>query len=83
MRLRVIDIAETSRRIKDRVADRNIKAADIQKMLHLQSIQGIYAWYSPKSKSLPSLEHLLQLADLLECSMEDLLVTREIELPEE
>ena len=83
MRLRVIDIAETSRRIKDRVADRNIKAADIQKMLHLQSIQGIYAWYSPKSQSLPSLEHLLQLADLLECSMEDLLVTREIELPEE
>ncbi len=83
MRLKVIDIAETSRRIRDRVAERGLKASDIQKILHLQSIQGIYAWYRPKSKSLPSLEHLLQLADILNCKMEDLLVTREIEMPEE
>ena len=83
MRLKVIDIAETSRRIRDRVAAKNLKASDIQKRLHLQSIQGIYAWYSTKSKSLPSLEHLLQLADILNCTMEDLLVTREVEIPEE
>ncbi len=83
MRLKVIDIADTSRRIRDQVAAKNLKASDIQKLLHLQSIQGIYAWYSPKSKSLPSLEHLLQLADILNCTMEDLLVTREVELPEE
>ena len=83
MRLKMIDIAETSRRIRDQVAAKNLKASDIQKLLHLQSIQGIYAWYSPKSKSLPSLEHLLQLADILNCTMEDLLVTREVELPEE
>ena len=83
MRIKVIDIVETSRRIRDRVAAKNLKASDIQKRLHLQSIQGIYAWYSTKSKSLPSLEHLLQLADLLGCTMEDLLVTREVEIPEE
>ena len=83
MRLKVIDIAETSLRIRERVAAKNLKATDIQKLLHLQSIQGIYSWYSPKSKSLPSLEHLLQLADILNCTMEDLLVTREVELPEE
>ncbi len=83
MRLKVIDIAETSRRIRECVTERGLKASDIQKLLHLQSIQAIYSWYSPKSKSLPSLEHLLQLADILNCTMEDLLVTRDVELSEE
>ena len=83
MILRYVDIIETSRRIKELCTEKGFSANDIQKRLHLQSVQSVYSWWSPKSKNIPGLDHLIQLSDLLGCTMEDLLVTREIELPEE
>ena len=83
MILRFVDIVETSRRIKELCADKELSAADIQKNMPLQSVQSVYSWWSVKSKNIPGLDHLIQLSDLLGCTMEDLLVTREIEIQEE
>ena len=83
MILRYVDIVETSRRIKELCTEKGFSANEIRKYLHLQSVQSVYSWWSVKSKNIPGLDHLLQLSDLLGCTMEDLLVTRDVELSEE
>ena len=83
MILRFVDIVETSRRIKELCVDKELSAADIQKNMQLQSVQSVYSWWSVKSKNIPGLDHLLQLSDLLGCTMEDMLVLKEVEIQEE
>ncbi len=83
MILRFVDIVETSRHIKKLCTEKGFSANDIQKHLHLQSVQSVYAWWSSKSKNLPCLDHMLQLSDMLGCTMEELLVFKEVELSEE
>ena len=80
MILRFVDIIETSRRIKELCVEKGFSANDIQKYFHLQSVQSVYSWWSPKSKNLPGLDHLVQLSDLLGCTMEDMLVLKEVEI---
>ena len=83
MILRYVDIIETSRRIKELCVEKGFSAADIQKNMHLQSVQSVYSWWSVKSKNIPGLDHMLQLSDLLGCTMEDMLVLKEVEIQEE
>jgi len=83
MILRYVDIVETSRHLKELCTEKGFSASEIQKRLHLQSVQSVYSWWSPKSKNLPGLDHLVQLSDLLGCTMEDMLVLKEVEIQEE
>ena len=83
MILRYVDIIGTSRRIKELCVDKELSAANIQKNMHLQSVQSVYSWWSVKSKNIPGLDHLVQLSDLLGCTMEELLVLKEVEITEE
>lgn len=83
MLLRYVDIIYTSHRIKELCVAKGYSASDIQKHLHLQSVQSVYSWWSPKSKNLPGLDHLVQLSDLLGCTLEDLLVLKAVEMPED
>ena len=83
MILRVVDIVETSRRLKTLCVAKGHSAGDIQKRLKLQSVQSVYAWWSSQSKNLPGIDHLVQLSDLLGCSLEELLVLKEVEMQEE
>lgn len=83
MILRFVDIIETSRHIKKLCTEKGYGASEIQKHLRLQSVQSVYSWWSVKSKNIPGLDHLLQLSDLLGCTMEDMLVLKEVEIQEE
>ena len=83
MILRYVDIVETSRRIKELCTEKGFSANEIRKYFRLQSVQSVYSWWSVKSKNIPGLDHLLQLSDLLGCTMEDLLVLKEVEIQEE
>ncbi len=83
MILRFVDIIETSRRLKELCTEKGYGASEIQKHLRLQSVQSVYSWWSVKSKNIPGLDHLLQLSDLMGCTMEDMLVLKEVEIQEE
>ena len=83
MILRYVDIVETSRHLKELCTEKGFSANEIQKHLHLQSVQSVYSWWSVKSKNLPGVDHLIQLSDLLGCTLEELLVLKEVEIIEE
>lgn len=69
-----IDRKATGGRLKKLLQERDMKAADLQRLLGLENHQPVYKWLN--GKSLPSLEHLCRIAEILETSVEDILVYR-------
>lgn len=69
-----IDRKATGGRLKRLLQERGMKVADLQRFLGLENHQPVYKWLN--GKSLPSLEHLCRIAEVLETSVEDILVYR-------
>ena len=80
MSIKVIDTEATCNRLKEMFDERGLKPKDIQNALQLDSIQAVYKWISPKYKTMPSLDSLVQLAHFMDCNLEDILVLKEITL---
>lgn len=72
----VIDAEETSKRIKKLCMDNGYTVEDVKKALGLASSQSVYKWFSEKNASLPTIDHLVMLAKMLECSLDDLIVVK-------
>ncbi len=77
MNIRGIDTEATSKNIKDILKARNITPKEVQTVLELESVQSVYKWLNPKSKSIPSLDNLIRLAKILNCSIEDIIIIKE------
>lgn len=77
MSMRVIDLEATSINIKELMASKGYNPREIQMELELESVQTVYKWINQKYKSLPSLDNMIMLAHLFDCSVEDILVTCE------
>ena len=78
MSIKVIDTAATCKNIGEIMEKRGVTPKQVQNALQLESVQAVYKWLSPNSKTMPSLDSLVQLADFLECSMEELIVLNEV-----
>lgn len=83
MKIKVIDAIQTGKKIKKMCKEAGLSVKDIKRALMLTTPQSIYKWFSDKSTSIPSLDHLVILASLLDCYIDDLLVLREIQIAEE
>lgn len=70
-----IDMIKTGIRLKRMINEAGYNVRYIQSYLHLSCPQSIYRWF--KGKTLPSVEHLSALSDLLHVSMNELLVLQE------
>ena len=71
-----IDEKATCKNIKQIMDKKNISPKEVQEALNLGSIQAVYKWISPKMNAIPSTENLVLLAQLFECSLDDILVYR-------
>ncbi len=80
MILRVIDHDATSLKIKEMILKKGYSIREIQKMLCLESVQSVYAWISVNRRSIPDIEHFIQLSDILGCTILDMIVTRDVEV---
>ena len=80
MSIRVIDTEATCRNMKSILEERGITPKEVQRALQLDSVQAVYKWISPKNKTMPSLDSLVQLANFLDCGIEDILVMKEIDV---
>lgn len=80
IKTRYIDIAETSKHLHRMCKEKKLKVSDIQSAMQFSTPQSIYRWFSEKSTSLPSIDHLIILALLLGCTIDELLVIKECEL---
>ncbi len=70
---KTLDFYETCMRIKAVCRKKGMTVGRLAEEMNL-SKQTVYAWFS--AKKLPSIDHLIELADLLEVSVDELLVTR-------
>ena len=83
MSIRVIDTEATCRNIKSILEKRGITPKEVQHALQLDSVQAVYKWISPRNKTMPSLDSLVQLANFLNCGIEDILVMKEVNVDKE
>ena len=69
----VLDAKRTGRKIKEACRQKNLSVREIQEFLGLGSFQAVYRWFS--GHSLPSLDNMYALSQLLQKPMESLLVS--------
>ena len=71
-----IDMAATGKNIRRLCREKEISVKEIQKHFHIASNQAIYEWFN--GKSLPSLDNLVALSELLDKSMNQIIVCKSI-----
>lgn len=78
MSKKVIDNMATGARIRELLKEKGLTPQDVQQELELQCPQSVYAWISDKRKSLPSLDNMVSLSQLLDVPIEDILVLKDL-----
>lgn len=76
----VINIEETSLRLKALREKNNVSMNTLQKLFSFNYPQAIYKWENPKDKTLPCLDNLIVLAKLYKVSIDELIVTKNVRL---
>ena len=66
----LIDSKETGRQLKKMMDERKISVREVQSYLHLGCVQSIYHWFH--GMSLPSLDNLYALSELMQVPMDAL-----------
>ena len=74
----VLDLPATGQKIKTLMKQRGISARQLQLILNFPYVQTIYNWFS--GKNMPSIDNLIVLSEILEVSINDLLVTNTVEI---
>ena len=74
----VIDMVATGKNIVRLREESGLSVAELQEYLGFEAPQAIYKWQ--KGQTLPSTDHLLALGHLLDVPMEEILVTRPMDI---
>jgi transcriptional regulator with XRE-family HTH domain len=74
--MKTIDVKASGENIKSLVKQHNLKLADIQEVLGFNTPQAIYKWY--RGESMPTIDNLIILSELFNCSIDDIVVIKEI-----
>lgn len=69
----VVDLKATGERIKQLREQHNMSVRDLQIQLGFESPQAIYKWQW--GESLPSIDNLIILAHIFNCTINDIIVT--------
>lgn len=78
MSIKIIDYSATNKRIRKLIAEKGLTPKQIQRRLQLSSVQAVYKWISKSGNTIPSIENLVMLAEILECQVDDILVKKEV-----
>lgn len=73
--MKTIDMAATGRRIHARREKMNLRVAEVAEAIGLGSLMSVYKW--EYGQTLPTLDNLILLADVLKCKPMDLIVIKE------
>ncbi len=72
----LFDPLETGNRIKTAITNSNYSVEQLADKLAV-SKQSIYKWMSSDTSKLPSVDHLVSLAAVLNCSVDELLASKD------
>ncbi len=78
MNLSIIDVDASCKKLKEHCDAKGYTAAGLQKALGLESSQACYKWFA--GKNLPSIDNLIAISRLLDIKVDEILVTKDIEL---
>ena len=74
----VLDLDATGAKIKTLMKQRGISPRQLQLILNFPYVQTIYNWFA--GKNMPTLDNLVVLAKVLGVAMDDIIVTRMVEV---
>lgn len=74
----VLDVEATGRKIKTVMNARGITPRQLQTILDFPYVQTVYNWIA--GKNMPTIDNLVVVASILGVSMDDLVVTRMVEI---
>ena len=74
----VLDLDATGVKIKTLMKQRGITPRQMQLILNFPYVQTIYNWFA--GKNMPTIDNLVVLAQVLGVSMDDIIVTRMVEV---
>lgn len=74
--MKTINLKKTGDHLRRLCKEQGYSVHDLQNYLHIGSNQAIYNWFN--GKSLPSIDNLAALADLLDYTINELLVLEEL-----
>ena len=74
----VLDLEATGAKIKTLMKQRGITPRQMQLILNFPYVQTIYNWFA--GKNMPTIDNLVVLAQVLSVSMDDIIVTRMVEV---
>ena len=74
----VLDLEATGAKIKTIMKQRGITPRQLQSILDFPYVQTVYNWFS--GKNMPTLDNLVVLAQVLGVTMDDIVVTRMVEM---
>ncbi len=78
MRIAVIDMEATCENLKRICVEKGYGISRLQRELGLESQQAIYKWFS--GKSLPSIDNMILISELLGITLDELIVRKYIDL---
>lgn len=82
--IKIIDNQATCQNLKKMLDERGISARKVQEELQLESVQAVYKWFRTakggKTNSIPSIDNMVLLAELMDVTMEDILVLRKVNI---
>lgn len=73
----IIDVAETSKNLKEIRENQKISISELQQVFNMQNPQSIYTWENPESKYLPCIDNFVTLSKLYKVSMDELIILKE------
>ena len=74
----VLDLEATGAKIKTLMKQRGITPRQLQILLDFPYVQTVYNWYA--GKNMPTIDNLVVLAQVLDVTMDDIVVTRMVEM---
>lgn len=72
---RVIDTVKTGKNIERLLTERGLTARDVQQRLGFAERRPVYFWI--QGKNLPSIDNLFMLAEMLQVTIDDILIPKE------
>ena len=74
----VIDVLATKMKLADAMEKKGITKRDLQNEVGYSSVQSVYKWLDMTGSTLPRIDALVEIADILDLSLDELIVTRMI-----
>lgn len=74
----VPDLEATGANIRALMRRRGVSARELQAVMGFPYVQTIYNWF--KGKNMPSIDNLVVLSQILETRIDEIIVTREVEI---